>query len=140
MDRLSAYAARETESEPPEARIKTEEEATARLLERLRISRETKKSTRDADQAEEEQTNGTHADGEGPEEPSMPEEDNKAPNGDSPAEQKDSSQASKKDRGIPENVILYEIFYEQVVNLVNAQRLPIQDTTALLVSLANLAL
>ena len=35
---------------------------------------------------------------------------------------------------------LYEIFYDQVVNLVHAQRLPIQDTTALLVSLANLAL
>ena len=46
----------------------------------------------------------------------------------------------KKIRGIPDNVKLYEIFFEQVTNLVNAQHLPIQDTTALLVSLANLAL
>jgi vacuolar protein sorting-associated protein 35 len=46
----------------------------------------------------------------------------------------------KKSRGIPENIKLYEIFFEQVMNLVNAQHLPIQDTTALLVSLANLAL
>lgn len=44
----------------------------------------------------------------------------------------------KKSRGIPETIKLYEIFFEQVMNLVNAQHLPIQDTTALLVSLAYL--
>lgn len=70
----------------------------------------------------------------------------------------------KPARGIPEDVKLYEIFYEQVLNLVNvrahtrsfgsnkeegkadfhvsvkAQNLPVQDVTALLVSLGNLAL
>ncbi|QPG98992.1 hypothetical protein C2857_000572 [Epichloe festucae Fl1] len=38
------------------------------------------------------------------------------------------------------NVQLYEVFFTQVKNLVEAQHLPIQDTIALLVSLCNLAL
>jgi vacuolar protein sorting-associated protein 35 len=46
----------------------------------------------------------------------------------------------KEDSGIPSNIKLFEIFFEQVRNLVSAQHLAIQDTTALLVSLANLAL
>lgn len=46
----------------------------------------------------------------------------------------------KKSRGIPDNVRLFEVFHEQVIHLINMQRLPIQDITALLVSLINLAL
>lgn len=46
----------------------------------------------------------------------------------------------QKKRGIPNNVKLFEIFNEQVQTLVKMQRLPIQDTIGLLVSLANLAL
>lgn len=42
--------------------------------------------------------------------------------------------------GIPDDIKLYEIFYDQVVNLIKTRGLPIQDTIALLVSLANLAL
>lgn len=38
------------------------------------------------------------------------------------------------------SVQLYEVFFEQVKNLVEVQQLPIQDVIALLVSLANLAL
>ncbi|KAK3088981.1 retromer complex subunit Vps35, partial [Teratosphaeriaceae sp. CCFEE 6253] len=45
-----------------------------------------------------------------------------------------------KHKGIPDNVKLFEIFYEQVVHIVGMQRLPIQDITSLLVSLVNLAL
>jgi vacuolar protein sorting-associated protein 35 len=48
--------------------------------------------------------------------------------------------AIEKKRGIPNNVKLFEIFHEQVQTLVKMQRLPIQDTIGLLVSLANLAL
>lgn len=48
--------------------------------------------------------------------------------------------AVEKKRGIPSNVKLFEIFHEQVQTLVKMQRLPIQDTIGLLVSLANLAL
>lgn len=46
----------------------------------------------------------------------------------------------EKHRGIPKNVKLFEIFHEQVATLVKMQRLSIQDTVGLLVSLANLAL
>lgn len=139
MDRLSAYAARESESEPPETRRKTEEEATATLLEKLRISKETKAPSVKADQASGEQTNGTPTDGE--ESAARPKEHNDKASDDEPVGSVgDEKLRPKKSRGIPENVKLYEIFYEQVVNLINAQRLPIQDTTALLVSLANLAL
>ncbi|CAZ79879.1 unnamed protein product [Tuber melanosporum] len=51
-----------------------------------------------------------------------------------------SAYAAREAEGIPEDVKLYEIFFKQVLNLVNAQNLPIQDIIALLVSLANLAL
>jgi len=141
MDRLSAYAARESESEPPEVRKKIEEEATTRLLEKLRISKETKTPAVKADQPDGEQANGTQTNGNRPETPLKTQEgDCKFTDGESAANGDEEKPPSKKSRGIPENVKLYEIFYEQVVNLVNAQRLPIQDTTALLVSLANLAL
>ena len=140
MDRLSAYAARESESESSDVRKKTEEEATTRLLENLRISKETKKPTVEAAQPDGEQTNGTQSSGDKPEASSTPEADSKAEDGESAVNGDAEDPAPKKSRGIPENVKLYEIFYDQVINLVNAQRLPIQDTTALLVSLANLAL
>ncbi|KAI9875429.1 MAG: Vacuolar protein sorting-associated protein 35 [Pleopsidium flavum] len=140
MDRLSAYAARESESEPIEVRKKTEEEATTKLLEKLGISKETKTPPAKADQPDGEQANGTQTNGDRPEMPTKTQEvDDDVTDGESTANDEEKP-PSKKNRGIPENVKLYEIFYEQVSNLVNAQRLPIQDTTALLVSLANLAL
>ena len=43
-------------------------------------------------------------------------------------------------KGIASSIKLYEIFYDQVVNLVKTRGIPIQDTIALLVSLVNLAL
>ena len=52
----------------------------------------------------------------------------------------ESDAAIEKRRGIPSNVKLFEIFHEQVQTLVKMQRLAIQDTIGLLVSLANLAL
>ena len=147
MDRLSAYAARESESEPPENRQKTEEESTAKLLEKLWIAKETKKSDSKAEGAESIQTNGTPVNGDTPAEASQDvqqqqqlqrqssKEDSETPNGVGNGEK-----SSSRKRGIPENVELYNIFYEQVIHLVNAQRLHVQDTIALLVSLTNLAL
>ncbi|KAI9771629.1 MAG: Vacuolar protein sorting-associated protein 35 [Geoglossum simile] len=139
MDRLSAYAARESESEPAEDRRKMEEEAAIKLLEKLQISKETKGNTPkpvSADGASESDTQTNGASGDTPPVPDDP------PNhGEEIEKNKDEDNpVAKKNRGIPKNVKLYEIFYEQVVNLVNAQNLPIQDTTALLVSLANMAL
>ncbi|KAI9661111.1 MAG: Vacuolar protein sorting-associated protein 35 [Bathelium mastoideum] len=136
MDRLSAYAAREAEAETPEEKAKNEEEATAKLFERLKIQKEEKEAKANAA----EQTNGEATDGEvhndAPPEPTplSPEPPSTA---DGTTEV--NGTASKR-RNIPDNVRLFEIFHEQVISLVKMQRLPIQDITALLVSLANLAL
>lgn len=138
MDRLSAYAAREAESEEPEERKHSEEEATTKLLEQLRISKETKKPEPKHD-GEAKQTNGEHSNGDQPAE-TPPQEAESQPLKDTSADGEAEKTSPKKSRGIPEDVKLYEIFYDQVLNLVNAQRLHIHDIIALLVSLSNLAL
>ena len=135
MDRLSAYAQRESESESPEERRKTEEEATTKLLEQLRISKEHKESEQPKQQ------NGGALDSADitAEEASIASSTTAV----APATETESSETDcepKKSRGIPDNVKLFEIFHEQVASLVKMQRLPIQDTIALLVSLTNLAL
>ncbi len=142
MDRLSSYAAREAESESPEDRKQIEEEATSKLMEKLRISKETKKTEAKADGVNGKRTNGNHVNGDDPPE-STPNKVDSQPHKDIESRapsQKDQGPPSTRSRGIPEDVKLYEIFYEQVINLVNAQRLHVQDTIALLVSLSNLAL
>ncbi len=142
MDRLSSYAAREADLESLEGRKQTEEQATTRLLERLRISKESEKPQAKVDGTEEKQTNGEQVNGDKPTEtPSSKIEvqsDEELRQG---ATSEDGDKPpSSKNRGIPEDVKLYEVFYDQVVNLVNTQRLHIQDTIALLVSLSKLAL
>ena len=139
MDRLSAYAARESESETPEDRQKTEEQATANLLEKLRISKESKKSDSKVDGSENQQPNG-EVNGHKPSESPDGARNKAIRESETSNGIKDGEKSSSRQRGIPENVRLYEIFYEQVTHLVNAQRLHIQDTIALLVSLSNLAL
>lgn len=131
MDRLSTYAQRENDGQQAEtkegkdAKQKAEEEATVRLLEKLQLEKESK-----------------------PE----PKEESKQANGESAAADAESvttSQAETVQETIQPNgndsddiggVKLFEIFYEQVVNLVKTRALPIPDTMALLTSLANLAL
>ncbi len=141
MDRLSAYAARESEAEPKEDRKQMEEEATTRLLENLKISKETKKSDGKAASTDREQANGEHVNGEQPAASSAQEDQTpEKPSEDVNETPTNGEESSIRRRGIPENVKLFEIFYEQVVKLVSAQRLHIQDTIALLVSLTNLAL
>jgi vacuolar protein sorting-associated protein 35 len=139
MDRLSAYAARESEAEPVEDRQKAEEQAIADLLEKTRLRKEEKEQKEKA--PAEAPKDGENADGEpnGEAEESQPPPVDKDEPSEVPVNGEDEK-SEKKHRGIPENVKLYEIFFEQVMNLVNAQHLPIQDTTALLVSLVNLAL
>lgn len=145
MDRLSAYAARESEAEPLEDRKRLEEEAIVKLLETVRISKEKAASEakgkaveEDPEAAPEEPTSAASTNDGSTLAGSITENGNA---NDVPAVNGSSeTQVGGKSRGIPDNVKLYEIFFEQVMNLVNAQHLPIQDTTALLVSLANLAL
>ena len=142
MDRLSSYAAREAELESPEDRKQTEEEATTELLKKLRITKDNEKPQAKPDGIEGKQTNGEQRNGDKPTEPPSNEVEDRAGKSSkqsATSEDGDKQETSKK-RGIPEDVKLYTIFYEQVVNLVNAQRLPVQDTIALLVSLSKLAL
>ncbi|KAA6415629.1 MAG: vacuolar sorting-associated 35 [Lasallia pustulata] len=147
MDRLSSYAAGESESDSPEDRKIMEEEATAKLLERLQISRESKNADAKSNKPNIEQTNGEHVNGnksmESLSSTTVPSEVDGQSIADTDATVVDGEQSkssAKKNRGIPEHVKLYEIFYDQVINLVNTQRLPIQDIVALLVSLSQLAL
>ncbi|RHZ74437.1 hypothetical protein CDV55_106910 [Aspergillus turcosus] len=144
MDRLSAYAARETESTAdPEIRKQNEEEAVTKFLENLKIEEETKKAEAAATQ---EAPTGT-AQENGVEQPSTepskePSKDTNEPEVEPPKGEQISNVNGERDAkpGVPADVKLYAIFYDQVVNLIKTRGLPIQDTMALLVSLVNLAL
>ncbi|PGH17796.1 hypothetical protein AJ79_00937 [Helicocarpus griseus UAMH5409] len=135
MDRLSSYAARDSDSnDTSENKKQAEEEATVRLLEKLKIAKENERAKPETDTtAAEEDKNGT-----------AEEAPNKEPDSTDNADQEtlveanDESEESKTK--LPVNIKLYEIFYDQVVNIVKTRNLPIQDTIALLVSLVNLAL
>lgn len=137
MDRLSSYAARESESEPIENRRKNEEDAIAILMTKLQVTKKETVPENTQTETSNKKEIGELVEGGKVVEPSMS-NDQQLPVADSGSGAEKSP--PEKNRGIPDNVKLYEIFYDQVVNLVNAQRLQIQDTIALLVSLINLAL
>lgn len=146
MDRLSSYAARESDAESPEDRKQSEEEATNTLMEKLRISKEKNKSEAKGDETNGAKTNGreeTNSKSSVEESEEAASQVDKEQNND--VEPHDTVEngdkvPSRRDKGIPQHVKLFEIFYDQVTNLVHAQRLQIQDIIALLVSLSNLAL
>ncbi|KAK7976780.1 DNA ligase 4 [Apiospora arundinis] len=158
MDRLSAYAERESQAEANEDKGKMEEEALSKLLEKVKLAKEEQESKPTPAPSEEtqEETNGEErTNGDSAEQtedkpaeseteteaaPSVAETETTAVDGETDATKEEEGEAPKKERGIPQNVKLYEIFFDQVNNLVTAQHLPIQDTIALLVSLTNLAL
>lgn len=137
MDRLSSYATREsdTSTPTPESRIQAEEEAVAQFLSRLRLS-EASKDVKEAPESGESETrqNGA-AQPDGPNREA--EETQEAPKVETA---NDEGEGEKPAAGLPGDIKLYEIFYDQVVSLVTTRALPIPDTIALLVSLVNLAL
>lgn len=124
MDRLSSYGTRDEDATSPEDRLKAEHDATAKLLEKMKLKDDTKDA---ASESGESASNGvdsettTVAASEGEDAKTLTDS-----NGDA--------------KGIPADVKLYEIFFDQVTNLVKTRALPIQDTMALLTSLINLAL
>ncbi|KAJ4305081.1 retromer complex subunit Vps35 [Kalmusia sp. IMI 367209] len=136
MDRLSAYAQRESESESPEQRKKTEEEAIEKLMEQLRMQKDIKPTEPSSPVA---QQNGDSSEAETAAEEASITTETTAVEPPTP-ETTETDGEIEKSRGIPKNVKLFEIFHEQVATLVKMQRLSIQDTIGLLVSLANLAL
>lgn len=135
MDRLSSFAQRESENLSLEDKQKAEEEATVRLMEKLQLSKDEKPEAAEEDRqtASVAQTNGTKAEDAPDATESTISEATTAVNGDAAAS-KSSKPPSVGD------VKLFEIFYDQVVNLVKTRGLSIQDTMALLTSLVNLAL
>lgn len=136
MDRLSSYAARESEAnESIESKKVVEEEATARLLERLRLSKEAgDRVPQPKLEQSESKEKGTKLEESVKRKPESMLETVEDPSSTAKSGTDESKQT------IPGDIRLYEIFYDQVVSLVKTRALPIQDTMALLVSLANLAL
>jgi vacuolar protein sorting-associated protein 35 len=136
MDRLSTFAQRESENTSPEEKQKAEEEATIRLMEKMQLSKDKKPhpGLDDAESASNLQSNGTKPD-------ETPSEANESTISDATTAVNGDGAAAKSSK--PPSVTdvkLFEIFYDQVVNLVKTRGLSIQDTMALLTSLVNLAL
>jgi vacuolar protein sorting-associated protein 35 len=141
MDRLSSYAQREAETETPEQRKKTEEESIAQLLEQMRIAKEKKAAEPESEpESVSAQQNGDSSEAQSNAEETPTEASSTTAVSVADTEATETEDTVEKKRGIPSNVKLFEIFHEQVQTLVKMQRLPIQDTIGLLVSLANLAL
>ena len=131
MDRLSSFAQRETETDTMENRRRAEEEATTRMLGQMQISGDSK-----GDQQQKTASSPTETNGATP--------DETAKDGGDLSETTtmvdDSATPTMTRPTVMADVRLYEIFYDQVVNLVKTRGLSIQDTMALLTSLVNLAL
>ncbi|OLL22782.1 Vacuolar protein sorting-associated protein 35 [Neolecta irregularis DAH-3] len=110
IDRLASYAARESENEDPEERRLKEEGAANRLASKIQRIRVSNAKNNSSTDQVVE---------------SNP----------------DETDPPTKFRGIPQDVPLFEVFWEQIVNLVKARPdIPLQDVSALLLSLANLSL
>lgn len=167
MDRLSNYASREADSETVQDRIQKEQEAAQRLLEKLSMKDEESKAAIKPDGEASEDTSG-ETNGQVPEKKESDDQEQPESAPEKSADGADGEEGAEGEakpfKGIPESIKLYEIFYEQVLNLVNvrahtrqfaysgeeqradfhvsskAHNLPIQDIVALLVSLANMAL
>ncbi|BGO95275.1 hypothetical protein NBRC10512_003038 [Rhodotorula toruloides] len=153
IDRLAAYAAKEAENEPPEERRRQEEEAKRKLADEVRKQREKRRAAMEKADMLPSQTAAVKKDEETegwgaavnvfP--PGHPDAVKDLEVGDGKIEGREVRSVGqdgqvRKFRGIPEDVKLFEVFWEQVVNLIKARPdLSIQDITALLVSLANLS-
>lgn len=134
MDRLSSYAQREAAEAPtPEEKEKAEEEAITRLLEKTSLkegSKADKPST-----SESAETNGAETENND----TLSTADTLTKTDEAETRPSEEETVNGDSKGVAD-VKLYEIFYEQVVNLVKTRGLSIQDTMALLTSLVNLAL
>jgi vacuolar protein sorting-associated protein 35 len=133
MDRLSAYAAQQSEAESPEQRKQLEEDSLTKLLNDLKIAKEAPKPPASRPNGEDSPAQDATAD-------TASESTAVATDAEETPKDEDSNGEHKSTRGIPDDIKLFEIFHEQVTSLVKLQRLQLWDTIALLVSLTNLAL
>lgn len=133
MDRLSEYADRDSAKDKGPDRARVEADALAGLLQKVKLQKETSLPPASTDLAA-----GANGEGQESEPIPAPGTDSDTNAGASIAEPESTTVNGQGTDG--SHVQLYEIFFGQVKNLVEAQHLPIQDTIALLVSLCNLAL
>lgn len=136
IDRLAAYAAREAENEDPEETKKQEEAAARRLAEKVKQRRLQNGAAKEPNGADTptafEPTSGWGSTPTSPvveksppaamAEPDGVEEGGKANKG--KEKETEEAPAVKKFRGIPENVKLFEVFWQQVVELIKVHLLP----------------
>jgi vacuolar protein sorting-associated protein 35 len=160
IDRLASYAAREAENEDAEEVKRQEELAARRLAERVKAQRARARANGATSPVQEFKNEAGWGESISPTslEPSekiVSTEDVEGEKSDKGKEKE--GEPVRKFRGIPENVKLFEVFWEQVVELIKVRLvsvvspaashtsqarpdLSIQDVTALLVSLTNLSL
>lgn len=164
MDRLSEYAERDGPEDKSEDRAQIEADALAKLLEKVNLQKEASTATpseskqsepdgkvgesaedaesADADSTPEGEESTAEATDETPEETAgeRSNDDSSTLAESTPSVADTETTAVNGQGSITDTVQLYEVFFAQVKNLVEAQHLPVQDIIALLVSLCNLAL
>ncbi|EAU93279.2 vacuolar protein sorting-associated protein 35 [Coprinopsis cinerea okayama7 len=158
IDRLALYASREAENEDPEETKRQEEAAAKRLAEKVKLQKAKAREQRWATSPPTSPTTAPEANAwasevasptsprttesfeeAGESEKEKVNEEPATPSTEPKGKEKEGS-PTRKFRGIPENVPLFEVFWKQVVDLIKARPdLSIQDITALLVSLTNLS-
>jgi vacuolar protein sorting-associated protein 35 len=127
IDRLAAYAAREAETEDPEETKRQEEAAARRLAEKVRIQKARLRAntpaggegahTVDVDVWSSEPQSPTSTQ---PTDVESPTHVTHSVSGESPNEWKGETTVHKF-RGIPENVKLFEVFWQQIVELIKVR-------------------
>lgn len=128
IDRLAAYAAREAESEDPEETKRQEEAAARRLAEKVKIQKaKLRANTSTAGSDGLQNVDVDIWSSELPSPTSVLAKDTEGPgqaaqdaNGESPNDEKGDA-AVRKFRGIPENVKLFEVFWQQIVELIKVR-------------------
>jgi vacuolar protein sorting-associated protein 35 len=132
IDRLAAFAAREAENEDPEEKKKGEEEAAKRLAERIKGARGKGKTVEEGEKGSSAPKPAEAAEwgGEAPAVTSPVKENGNGNHSGSAGESSGDAEKKvekvdekpkegvRKFRGIPEDVKLFEVFWEQVVQLI----------------------
>jgi vacuolar protein sorting-associated protein 35 len=127
IDRLAAYAAREAENEDAEEVKRQEEAAARRLAERVKAQRTRVRANGATSPARELKNEAGWGEQTSPITPA-PTEEKSEPAGDMEGEtlekgKEKEGEPTRKFRGIPEDVKLFEVFWEQVVELVKVRHI-----------------
>jgi vacuolar protein sorting-associated protein 35 len=125
IDRLAAYAAREAENEDAEETKRQEEAATRRLAERVKAQRTRARANGITSPVGESKTEAGWGEPTSPAS-TVPTEEKRGSTGDAEDEKVEKGkekegEAVRKFRGVPENVKLFEVFWEQVVELIKVR-------------------